>query len=151
MFCKNCGKDIGDAKFCQYCGGSNDSTPNVIVNISRNDLFATIKDKIKQIGQEKLIKVISIVAAAVSIIIRIVHNEIEVVYNFLAQDDYYVVSSTGRIYMLIVMALQVVLSLFLYKSAKNEQVKISKKTIIVFTIFLAIQVLAMILRIPAPY
>ena len=102
MFCKNCRKDIGDAKFCQYCGNQNDSNPNATVNLIQNDLFATIKDKIKQIGQVKLIKLTSIISTIINIIIRIVNNEIEVVYNFLAQDDYLVISESGRSYMLIV-------------------------------------------------
>lgn len=151
MFCKNCGKDIGDAKFCQYCGNQNDSNPNVTVNLIQNDLFATIKDKIKQIGQVKLIKLTSIISTIINIIIRIVNNEIEVVYNFLAQDDYLVISESGRSYMLIVIALQIIISLFLYRNAKKEQTNISMKVIALFVISLVIQVLAMVLRIPAPY
>ena len=40
-----------------------------------------LKDKIKQIGQEKLIKLTSIISTIINIIIRIANNEIEVVYN----------------------------------------------------------------------
>lgn len=151
MFCKNCGKDIGDAKFCQYCGSQNEGNPNVTVNLIQNDLFTTIKDKIKQIGQGKLIKLISIISILINIIIRIVNNEIKVVYNFLAQDDYLVISESGRNYMLIVIALQTIISLFLYRNARKEETNISKNVIILFVISLVIQVLAMVLQLPAPY
>lgn len=152
MYCKNCGKDIGDAKFCQYCGSQNEGNPNVTVNLIQNDLFTTIKDKIKQIGQEVLIKFIAAIAVVINLIIRIANNEIEVVYSItFAQDDYFVVSQSGRNYMLIVCALQIIVSLFLFQNAKKEQNNISKKAIVLFVISLAVQVLAMTLRIPAPY
>lgn len=152
MFCQNCGKDMGGAKFCQYCGGSNDAPPSVTVNLIQNDVFTTLRDKIKQIGQERLIKFIAVMAAVINVIIRIANNEIEVVYSVtFAQDDYLVLSESGRNYMLIVCALQIVISLFLFRNAKKEQTHISKKAIVLFVISLAIQVLAMVLRVPAPY
>lgn len=151
MFCKNCGKDIGDAKFCPYCGSQNEGNPNVTVNLSQNYLFTTFKDKIKQIGQGKLIKLISIISIIINIIIRIVNNEIKVVYNFLAQDDYFVISESGRNYMLFVIALQIIISIFLYQNAKKEQTNISKNVIVLFVISLVIQVLTMVLQLPAPY
>ena len=151
MFCKNCGKDIGDANFCQYCGYSNDSNPNITVNLIQKDLLETVKDKIKQIGHSKLIKIVAIISAIISVIIRIVSNEIEVVYYALAQDDYLVVSESGRKYMVILIALQAIITLFLFSNAKKEQIKNSRGTITLFIISLLIQILSMVLRFPAPY
>ena len=151
MYCKNCGKDIGDAKFCQYCGNQNDGNANVTVKLIGSDLFTTIEDKIKQIGHEKLIKLTLMLSTVINIILRILNNEIEVVYNFLAQDDYYVLSESGRNYILIVIALQIIISLFLYRNAKKAQTLISKKVIVLFVISLVIQVWVMVLRLPAPY
>ena len=151
MFCKNCGKDIGDAKFCQHCGNSNESIPKITVEVSQKDFFAVVKDKIKQIGQGKLLKVISIIAAIVNIVIRVVNNEIEVVYYALAQDDFFVLSEEGRKYMIIVIALQSVLALFLHSNARKENVIIPNSSRVIFVVSLIIQVLAMVLRLPAPY
>lgn len=151
MFCKNCGKDIGEAKFCQYCGSSNDVNNNITINLVQNDFIKTIKEKIVQIGQEKLIKLTAIIATIINVIIRVVNNEIEVVYSLLAQDDYFVVSDTGRTYMLIVIAIQVVLSTLLYSNAKKSQILISKKATVLSVILIAVQIFAILLRLPAPY
>ena len=151
MFCKNCGKDIGDAKFCQYCGYSNDINPNTTANPNQNNLFTTIKDGINQIGYNKLIDFLSMISAIISIAIRIINNEIEVIYYFLAQDDYFVISESGRKYIIIVIALQTIITLFYFLCTKKEQIKNPTQTIVLFIVSLVIQILAMMLRIPAPY
>lgn len=152
VFCKNCGKEIGDAKFCQYCGSSNDHNATVTINLVQNDLFTTIKEKIMQIGHEKLIKLIAWISTIINLIIRVVKNEIEVVYSVTyAQDDYYVISESGRNYMLLVIALQIILSVFLYRNAKKKEIAVSKKVIVLSAILLGIQILAMVMRFPAPY
>ncbi len=104
-----------------------------------------------QIGHEKLIKLIAWISTFINLIIRVVKNEIEVVYNFLAQDDYYVVSESGRNYMLLVFALQIILSAFVYRNAKKKEIVVSKKVIVLSVVLLAIQILAMVMRFPAPY
>ena len=151
MYCKKCGKDIGEAKFCQYCGNSNDCTVGENVNSPNNDFLTTIKNKIKEIGHEKLIKLIAFFSVVISVIIRIIHNEIETVYDILVQEDYFVVSDIGRKYMLFMVVVQCVLSAFLYTNAKKEQTIVSKKTVFLFAVSLAVQILAMVLRFPAPY
>lgn len=151
MFCKNCGKDIGEAKFCQYCGSSNDDNTNITVNLVQKDFIKTVKEKIALIGREKLIKLTAIIAAIINVIIRVANNEIEVVYSLLAQDDYFVVSDTGRKYMLIVIAIQVIVSALLYSNAKKSQIAISKKATILSVVSITVQLFAMLLRLPAPY
>ncbi len=154
MFCRNCGKDIGDAKFCQYCGKpSGEESKNT--HWLQNELFIGIKNKIKQIikgiGQEKLLNLIAWISAIMSIVIRIVNNEIKTVYDFLTQEDYFVVSENGRKYMLIIIVFQIVISLLLYGNAKKERINISKTTIVLFFVSLVIQILATVVKLPAPY
>lgn len=151
MYCKNCGKDIEDAKFCQYCGKPNNENLNVTVNVIQKDLLTTVKGKIKQIGQGKLIKLITIIATIINIIIRIVNNEIKVVYSLLSQEDYFVVSEKGRTYMLIIIVLEIITTFCLYKNAKKDKTKISKGTFVLLVFSLIIQILAMLLQLPAPY
>ncbi len=153
MFCKNCGKDIGDAKFCQYCGSSNEEKQtNITVNLIQEDFVKKIKEKIFEIGHEKLLKLTSLIATIISIIVRIAKNEIETVYGVvLTQDDYFVISDIGRKYMIVVILIQLAISVLLYNNAKKAQAIVSKKTLLLVAASIIIQIFAMILRLPAPY
>lgn len=151
MFCKNCGKDIGEARFCQFCGTASDGNNNITVNIVQNDFIKTFKDKVMQIGEEKLIKLTAIIATIINVIIRVVNNEIEVVYSLLTQDDYFVISDTGRIYMLMIIAIQIIASVLLYNNARKNQTVVSKKCVILSVTLVAVQIFVMLLRLPAPY
>lgn len=149
MFCKNCGKDIGEARFCQFCGTPSDESNNITVNVVQNDFIKTLGEKIAQIGQEKLITLIAIISTIINIIIRIANNEIVTVYSLLAQDDYFVISNTGRTYMLLVIVIQIITHILLYNNAKKNQSIVSKKSIALAIILIAIQVFAMLLKLPA--
>lgn len=147
MFCKNCGKEIGEAKFCQYCGSQNIDTPNQ----TGKDLFADFKNQINKIGYDKLVKSISLILGIISIIIRFLNNETQTVYHFLAQDDYLIINATGRNYILIALAIQIVLSAFLIKSAKQDKTPIAKKSYILPIVSVVVMILAMVIKLPAPY
>ncbi len=131
--------------------GLNILTSELFLEYDIKHLFTTIKDKISQIGQNKLVKIITIIITIINMIVRRVNNEIKVVYSFLAQDDYFVVSEKGRTYMLIIIALHILITFCLCKSAKKEERKVSKGTTVLVIFSLIIQVLAMLLQIPAPY
>lgn len=147
MFCKNCGKEIGEAKFCQYCGNQNSDTPTQ----NDKDLFTRLKVSVNKIGYEKLLKYISLILGIISVIIRFLNNETQTVYNFLAQDDYLVISANGRNYILIALAIQIVLSFFFIKCAKQDNLPIAKKTYILPIVSVVVMILAMVIKLPAPY
>lgn len=147
MFCKNCGKEIGEAKFCQYCGNQNSDTPTQ----NDKDLFTRLKVGVNKIGYEKLLKYISLILGIISVIIRFLNNETQTVYNFLAQDDYLVISANGRNYILIALAIQIVLSFFFIKCAKQDNIPIAKKTYILPIVSVVVMILAMVIKLPAPY
>lgn len=147
VFCKNCGKEIGEAKFCQYCGTQNSDTPTQ----NDKDLFTRLKVSVNKIGYEKLLKYISLILGIISVIIRFLNNETQTVYNFLAQDDYLVISANGRNYILIALAIQIVLSFFFIKCAKQDNLPIAKKTYILPIVSVVVMVLAMVIKLPAPY
>lgn len=52
---------------------------------------------------------------------------------------------------LITLIINILLSVFLIKGAKNEKLPIAKKTYILMAGAIVIMILAMILRLPAPY
>lgn len=147
MFCKNCGKEIGDAKFCQYCGGSN--SQETLQN--KKDWFADLKNLVAKTGYDKLLKLSSLILGAVSVIIRLLNNEVQTVYHLLAQDDYLIISTNGRNYILIALAIQILLSVFFIECAKKEKAPIAKKTYLLTVASLVIMILAIVLKIPAPY
>lgn len=147
MFCSKCGKDIGDAKYCPYCGAKAGSTIGDVNNQPRS----VETSGISQFGHGTLIKLLSVVGTIINLVIRYLNSEIEVVYNLFAQDDYYVLSEDARIWMLLVMAAEILLLFALWHDAKNKKIKISVGSIICFILLLAVQIAVMLLRIPAPY
>lgn len=147
MFCKNCGKEIGEAKFCQYCGSSND----IGIKSDKKDFFGSIKQFIEKTGYDRLIKSTSLILGVISVIIRFLNNETQTVYHFLAQDDYLIISTNGRNYILIALAIQIVLSFFFIKCAKQDNVSIAKKTYILPIVSVVVMILAMVIKLPAPY
>lgn len=149
MFCKNCGKDIGDAKFCQYCGYCNNGDSN---SMDLGSFFEKVRLKIKKIGHDRLINIVSLAFALLCLVIRIVNNEIVVVYHtLLVQDDYYAISESAIIYALVLMVVQVIISVFLYSDAKRQKVVIPKSIVVLSIISLLAQILMVFIKVPAPY
>ena len=152
MFCKYCGTELAeDAKFCQSCGKSADSAPQKTANPAQKVQPAPSQNSTNAKSYGSFINLTALCAAMVNIIIRVFHNDIETVRVALALDDYYVVSETGRNYMITAMVVQCILSALLYTVAKTQQVKVSWRACLLTIVSLAIQVTAMLLRLPAPY
>ena len=148
MFCKNCGKDIGDAKFCQYCGFCNDNTPKSSGSV---EFLKAAEEKIIKFGHNKVINIISGLFLIISLIIRIVNNEIDIVYVLFAQDDYYVISEGGRTAVIVLIAIQVISSVLLYIHARYKRISVSIGVVAFFLISVVIQILMISIRLPAPY
>ena len=151
MFCRNCGKEIGDAKFCPHCGQISGIEAPVAKEEKFSDLLVILKKKIGKIGHERLIRIIACIATVINIIIRITENEIEVVRVALAYDDYYVISEDGKTKMLIVLGIHILAAVLLWYDGKKSSISVSKKTVIISLALLVIQIVAMLLRFPAPY
>ena len=151
MFCRNCGKDIGDAKFCQYCGKQKDGDSAITIKLVQSDFIKTAIKRIDAIGTDKLIASLAAVSAIISIIIRFLNTEILTVYHVFAEDDYFTISKRGRTSILVVVIIQTLISFLLYRNAKKAEGSIAKRSIILFIISLLIQIMAMILKFPAPY
>lgn len=147
MFCRNCGKEIGKVNFCQYCGSQNIDTAKQ----NEKDSFADLKNRIDKIDCDKLLKSISLILTAISVLIRFLNNETQTVYHFLAQDDYLIISETGRNCILIVLAIQIALSVILIKCAKKNETLIAKKSYILPIVSVVVMILAIFIKLPAPY
>ena len=152
MFCKKCGKDIGDAKYCQYCGNCNDDTSKSTIS---TDIFKDIVkfagENITKFGHDRLINIISWLSMIISLIVRIVCNEIEVVYVLFVSDDYFVISEGGKAFVIVLMVIQALSSVLLYVHARYKSIVIPKRLIVLFIISLVIQILMISIRLPAPY
>ena len=152
MYCRNCGKDIGDSKFCPECGTSSGDAPVNSQSFQIGPVVESLKQKVKAFGHEKLFRIISGAAAAVNVAIRLFHNEIETEYSVtFAQDDYFVISEQGRTWMLVCFVVQLLLMGLTWYDAKKENIAVSKKTIILAAGLLLVQVVALMLKFPAPY
>lgn len=147
MFCRKCGKEIGEVKFCPFCGEETEMNHS---NAAYKGTAHEVMQKIRNFGQVKLINIISLFSALIGVIVRIKNNEIEVVYSALASDDYFVLSEQGKVAMLWIMAVQILLCGILYYDAKKTSY-IFKSDMVLAIVMLAVQVLAMVLRMPAPY
>lgn len=151
MFCRKCGKEIGDSKFCSECG-----EPVISNSVHRqtenlNEIFSTLTRKVKKIGHEKLLKVVCVLSTVINLIIRITNNSITVVYSALAQDDYYCISEEGKKWTLIVIAIEIALSILFWLDARKNQMPISKIGITFGAIMLLIQLAIAFINVPAPY
>lgn len=149
MYCKNCGKETSDMAFCPHCGTAinTDKETDTLVSDSKSGFMKSIKTY----GHEKLIRIILCCAAVANIIVRFVNNIVIVEYYVFAQDDYYVLSDTGRTWMLILFAVQLLSSAFLWYDAKKNKIVIAKKTFVLAAVLLAVQIIAYFIKIPAPY
>lgn len=150
MFCKNCGKEIGNDKFCQYCGYCNSKSSSSI-NFDLTALLKKGEETIVKFGHDRLLTISSIFFMVVSVIIRIVCNEIEVVYTLFVSDDYYVMSEGGKIFLIVMMVIQVVFSVLLYIHARYKNIVIPAGLIVLFIVSIAIQLLMLFVKFPAPY
>jgi len=148
MFCANCGKEIGDAKFCQYCGNPTNSVQQKTENPAQKVQPAPSKNSTNAKSYGSFINLISLCGAMVSILIRIIHNTEEEIWDIFSSEISYIVSETGRNYMITVMVVQGILSALFYTLAKTARVKVPGKVCIWMIVSLIIQVVAMLLRVP---
>ena len=150
MYCRNCGKEIEDDSFCKYCGEPTQA------GASRNDfsfstLLMEIREKIRVFGHDKLISIFSWLAAAVSIVNRVKHKEIETILVGTAVDDYFVLSGDGRSLANAVLWAYILLCGLLLADVWKMKIWMGKGTYVILVISLLVQLAAMWLRIPAPY
>ena len=149
MFCRKCGKEIGDAKFCSFCGEPTEIEAKSDFDINRT--AQVILEKVRTFGHVKLSYIISLVCAAIGIWIRIQNNVVEVVYSALASVDYFVLSEQGKTWMLFVIVLQVLFCGIILYDARKTGVDAWRKGVSCAIAMLVVQILAMTLRLPAPY
>lgn len=151
MYCRNCGKELDEGAFCKYCGEPTQAGVTKKENVSFLEILMNIRERIRVFGHDRLINIFSWLAAAVGVINRIIHNEIETVYYFLAQDDYFILAEESRGLATAVIGMQTVLCGLLLADVWTRKIWISKGAYVSVVITLLIQLGAMLLRIPAPY
>ena len=151
MFCKYCGKQIiENSKFCQYCGNSLSYIETNGGNNGDNSLISSHKTvKKSEINQFSVL--LSLTFLVFSFIVRFTMQELVTIRYFLAFDDCYVLTDTGRVLLILFMAIQV-LGLFYLRVLginKNKPIKVSAYILLV--VALIVEILLIIVRFPAPY
>jgi len=151
MFCRKCGKEIGNSNFCSECGEPVNCNSVQGQNEKLNEMLFALTEKVKTIGYEKLLKVVCALSTVINLIIRITNNSITVVYSALASDDYFCISEEGKQWTLIVLAIEIILTILLWLGAKKDKMPITKKGIIFVAVMLVIQLAIAFINVPAPY
>lgn len=162
MFCRFCGKEIKDVKYCPYCGKSVDKASFDLGTVKK--AVKIIQKYLLAVGYNKLFMLTAIIGTVINFIIRICCNEVTTVHVALAQDDYYRLSGAGRVWSIIFILIQILIcaALVYFTKKKDDHLSqldstgtefeiIEKKTYIVVGILLAIQIVMMLISIPAPY
>ena len=178
MFCRFCGKEINDVKYCPHCGKSVDKASFDADAIKK--AAANIKKAALTVGYNKLFMLTAIIGTVINFIVRICCNEITVVRVALVQDDYYRLSGLGRVWTVVIILIQILIYAALWFDAKKGRSRssdfvsdntetglteserepdascvnsavIEKKAYIIAGILLLIQIAVMLLSIPAPY
>ena len=150
MYCKKCGKDISEMKYCPWCGTPSDEKEGL--NQSDTKGFLTeCRKKIKEIGHNKTAIIVAVLGSIINLILRFSNSELNTEYSLFVQDDYYALSESGQTWMLILMALQIAGVIFLWYDGKKSADELSTKSYVLFAVLLAVQLLAFFLKIPAPY
>ena len=148
MFCVKCGREIGDAKFCQFCGQPTSAVP---MQNGTSQVLEKVSEKLKEFGYGKLISIASVVWAAVGVFIRSRNEVLETVRYGLAFDDYYVISEEGRSKIVTVMMIHIVLTIILFWLGKKSKDRIPMLAILLAVVAIGVMVAAMTVRISAPY
>lgn len=151
MYCRNCGKELSEGSFCKYCGEPTQTGSVKKETISFSETLTKICDWISVFGHDKLVNIFSWLAAAFGIINRVMHNEVEVVYYFLAQDDYFVLAEEARGTAITVICIHIILCGLLFADVWTKKILINKGAYVSFVITLLIQIMAILLRMPALY
>lgn len=154
MFCKHCGKDIGDAKFCPYCGKTDNeptTTPSAVqINIP------ALRWGWKDTNPSKAIGITGFGAMVINIILRLYHSTKVPYYTDIINQYYWhqpdgyknVLSASGKPWMIGVMVLQAVITVFFFYQASIHKKRVSGKAIVGALAFLAVQILAMLIVLP---
>lgn len=152
MFCIKCGKEISEeSNFCPNCGHQRNhaiSSPKMEGEQLGSSNNVDWCKKIDYIG---VFKIFSLICVPIIIWLRICFNEIEVVYSVLAQDDYYVISDEGVIWLSFMSIVYFVGGVILLSCARKYNQKISALHIVSLITVLLLCVVAAVLRLPAPY
>ncbi len=153
MFCKNCGSEIrDDVNFCPHCGyGKNtqDSAKGFEVDVSK--LFQKLQSFLEKLDFSKLLKLSAVFVTAINILIRFCSNKIVTEYSLLAQDDYIVVSDSGKVWIWIITVLYALLCAGLVYWRKKKELSVERNAVIAVIAAVAVSVIAVVLRLPAPY
>ena len=149
MFCPKCGKELTDsANFCSSCGYKINSN----CNYSIYERISILLDALfKKYEANWIIKKIAAISTLLSIAIRIVCNEVYTVYSLLAQDDWFVISDSGKRLIIAVNIVTILLYAGIVAYGKTKGFHTEKKSLIAAIVGIAISVLCMLFRIPAPY
>ena len=157
MFCKKCGKDIGDAKFCPWCGQATDEkekTLSVLADFSFKNGVSVLFKKIEQFGYAKAWNCTTILATIAGLAVRVFSNDIKVKYyegmSWL-QDDYFAISENGRNTIICIMVAELLLSLLLRFLDKKGETTIKKCQYILLGISLLLQIGMITIQFPAPW
>ena len=151
MYCRKCGKEIEEDSFCKYCGEPAQGGKTKGEDFSFSEVLTKLREKIRVFGHERLIKAVSWIAAAVGVVNRFMHNEVEVEYSLLAQDDFFVLAEESRGFATTIMVIHIILCGLLIYDVRKKDIWVGKSMYIIFVITLLIQIAAMMLRVPAPY
>lgn len=152
MYCKFCGKEIDEnVSFCQYCGGNikGESTRSNGINIE--DTVKNFKSLLEKLDFAKFMSVFSVVLFILSIIIRFTSQEVITVQYFLAYDDYYVLSASGKFWILFFVFIQAAVLFACNYFGKKHNKAIKMKYNILPLIAIIIEIILAFLQLPAPY
>lgn len=149
MFCPKCGQEINDGtNFCPNCGFDRNG-------IRSNGIAGTVMEKLDAIFNRYdsgwIIKRISIILTVVSVVLRVIFNEITTQYYALAQDDYFAISDTGKSLIIALCIAAALLSVGIFFYCKIRNLSVENKSLIPAAVGILLSILFVIIRIPAPW
>ena len=152
MFCKFCGKEINEnVSYCQHCGGDIKGENKPSSGINTENFINNFKSLVEKLNFAKFISIFSILFFVMSIIIRFTSQEVITVQHFLAYDDYYVLSSNGRFWIIFFIIIQSVVLFACNHFGKKYDKAVKFKNNIFSIIAIIIEIILVFLKIPAPY
>ena len=145
MFCTNCGKEIGEVKFCSYCGAPVKTAKKS--NESAQSRLQEFRENVRIYGHARITNIISVVCAVLAILIRWTNTAEEIGWvTAVGLGTFYVISEQGKTWLTYLIALQVVSSGVVLLDAKKADIGIPKSTWFFAIATLAIEILAIKLR-----
>ena len=152
MFCKFCGKEISEnSQFCQYCGNNLNGEKQIFSSDVKGSLIEYSRKFADKFDINKVLIVFMSIFSILSIIVRFTMQKVTTVLYGIAYDDYYIISSNGRAWIIAFIIIQSV-GLFLLYFLGVKFKKVMKITSFVISVFaIAIEIFLIFARFPAPY